>query len=333
MNNPLCFAVILLFFALSPLAAQTEDNIVGINHWVDSKILEEKRNIQIYLPDGYESSQVDFPVLYVLDGQRFFLHGVSLQGSFRQYELTPGFIVVGITNSYPDRFSHFGQGKEKFIAFLKEELIPYIEENYRVNQSERILFGWEYGAGFTFHNLLAQPDLFDAYMMASPYPIMDQIQHLDQFENLNKVLVYAVSPDEYEINLAVDKLDSLLLSRKIEKLNYMGLGLENEEHRSTGYATLYHGLRYFFRFYPEFQEDNLDRLVEKGGLDFAQFYTEERARRYGFAPDLSIWSKYTLIRSAIRADNFTHFQKFIQEFTLESLISELIANQRSYGVN
>ncbi|MDF2157114.1 alpha/beta hydrolase-fold protein [Algoriphagus sp. CAU 1675] len=332
MNKSFSLSLLALFLTWSHLAAQTEDNVVGTNHWIDSNILEEKRNIQIFFPEGYEDSQSNFPVLYLLDGQRFFLHGVSLQQSFRQYELTPGFIVVGITNQYPSRFNHFGDGKEKFLAFLKEEVIPYIEEKFRVNKSERILFGWEYGAGFTFHSLLTQPDLFDAYLLASPYPILDKTQDLGQFDSLKKVLVYAVSPDEHEINHAVDQLDSLLSAKKISGLDPIGLRLENEEHRSTGCPTLYHGLRHYFRFYPELQEDNLYKFLEKGGLDYAENYTMERSKRYGFPAELSIWSKYSIIRSAIRASEFGHFQEFIKRLNLESLISDLIEDQRNYAV-
>jgi len=332
MNKSFLLSLLGLFLNWSYLVAQTGENVVGKNHWIESNILEEKRDIQIFIPEGYEDSPNDFPVLYLMDGQRFFLHAVSLQQSFRQYELTPGFIVVGITNQYPSRFNHFGEGKEKFLSFLKEEVIPYVEENFRVNKSKRILFGWEYGAGFAFHSLLTQPHLFDAYLLASPYPILDEVQNLDRLDSLKKVLVYAVSPDEFEINHAVDKLDSLISAKTIDGLETLELRLENEEHRSTGYATLYHGLRYYFRFYPEFQEDNLFEFLEKGGLDYAENYTMERAKRYGFPAKLSIWSKYSIIRSAIRADEFGYFQEFINRLNLESLISDLIEDQRNYAV-
>ncbi|MDF2157119.1 alpha/beta hydrolase-fold protein [Algoriphagus sp. CAU 1675] len=331
MNKFFSISFLSLFLTWSHLAAQTEDHVVGKNHWIDSNILEEKRNIQIFIPEGYEDSQSNFPVLYLLDGQRFFLHGVSLQQSFRQYELTPGFIVVGITNQYPSRFNHFGEGKEKFLAFLKEEVIPYVEEKFRVNKSERILFGWEYGAGFTFHSLLTQPDLFDAYLLASPYPILDKIQDLEKFDSLKKVLVYAVSTDEYEINHAVDQLDSLLSAKKINGLDPIGLRLENEEHRSTGYATLYHGLRHYFRFYPELQEDNLYKFLEKGGLNYAKAHAIERARRYGFAPELSLWSRFTIIRSAIRAEDFPHFEMLLEGLESEKFIDELVNSNWAYG--
>jgi enterochelin esterase-like enzyme len=74
------------------------ENIVGTNFLIKSEVLSEEREIQVYLPDGYTDSDRKYPVLYILDGQRLFLHGVSLQKSFAAGRQTPEFIVVGITN-------------------------------------------------------------------------------------------------------------------------------------------------------------------------------------------------------------------------------------------
>ena len=67
--------------ALTAVTAQTNgtDNIVGKKHTIASKILNEDRTIQVYTPDSYESSpEKKYPVMYLLDGQRLFLHGVSV---------------------------------------------------------------------------------------------------------------------------------------------------------------------------------------------------------------------------------------------------------------
>ena len=93
-------------------------NIVGTNYTLTSEILDEERKIQVYLPDNYSESGLDYPVLYLLDGQLFYNSAVSLSNKFKQSRLSPEFIIVGISTSYPQRFGHFSSGKENFSEFI-----------------------------------------------------------------------------------------------------------------------------------------------------------------------------------------------------------------------
>jgi predicted alpha/beta superfamily hydrolase len=299
-----------------------EDNIVGTNHYIDSKILEEKRQIQIYLPDGYNEAETTYSVLYLLDGQQFFPYGVSLIKNFKHFNLTPEFIVVGITNSFPQRYGHFSDGKDKFIKFMEEELLPYVDENFRTTK-EKLLFGWQYAGSLGFHILIDNSSLFDGYFLASPFPIINKIDDLDKISTLNKTLYFFVSPDEYEVNKGTDKLDSLLTNKNISGLKWSYIQLEKEGHQSTSFPALYHGLRKYYKYYPQLQVDNLQEFVDSGGLEYAYAFTKERALRHGFSPDLSTWSKYTIIRSAIRADDYDHFETFTNKFISSEFIEEL----------
>lgn len=295
---------------------------MGTNHFVASKLLAEEREIQVYLPPSYEENEDSYPVLYVLDGQQFFTHAVSLSTTFRQFDLAPEFIIVGINTSYPQRYRHFSNGKELFIEFMKTELIPYVTKNFRTNQEE-LLFGWQYAGGLAFNIMLSNAMPFDGYFLASPFPIRDKISELDPGLMADKTLCFSVSPDEYAVNHGTDKLDSLLSSIDTDAPDWTYLQLENEEHHSTAYVTLYHGIRSYFKYYAEFQEDNLEKLLEAGGLSYAYNYAEERGRKYGFSPELSTWSRYTIIRSAIRANHYEHFETFSNEFFTSQFIIDL----------
>ncbi|WP_162558704.1 alpha/beta hydrolase [Robertkochia solimangrovi] len=213
----------------------------------------EQRQIQIYLPSGYTETEEKYPVLYVLDGQLFFNHAISLSNKFRQSKLAPEFIIVGINTGYPQRFVHFSDGKEKFIEFMKAELIPYLEGNFRTDD-EKLLFGWEYAGSLGFHIMVNNRIAFDGYLLASPFPIWDQIDALDNISTINTMLYFtSIGPDEYSVYHGTDKLDSWLSGKKIDGLDWLYTELLNEEHHSTGFATLYHGLRNYFKYYPEFQ--------------------------------------------------------------------------------
>ncbi|TRZ43119.1 tetratricopeptide repeat protein [Robertkochia solimangrovi] len=67
----------------------------------------------------------------------------------------------------------------------------------------------------------------------------------------------------------------------------------------------------------------LKKFIKAGGLDHAYAYAKERSRQYGFPPLLSSWSKYTIIRSAIRANDYGHFEIFVNEFITDEFISDL----------
>tara|TARA_R110000765_G_scaffold222003_1_gene326083 strand:+ start:7578 stop:8717 length:1140 start_codon:yes stop_codon:yes gene_type:complete len=322
------------FLAIGFVFAQNKgiDNTVGANHFIKSEVLNEERQIQIYLPPNYTESKEKYPVLYVLDGQRFFLYAVSLSQSFKQFKLTPEFIVVGINTDYPKRFQDLGDSKETFIEFLKTELTSYIDSNFRTNQ-ERLLFGWEYGGSLAFNTMLSNPSAFDTYIMASAYPIIDDIDTLNDVSALSSNLYFSLSPDEYDVKHSAAKLDSLLSQKDIDGLQWSFLKLDIEQHRSTGYPTLYHGLQNYYKYYQEFETNNLQKFINAGGLDYAYHYVKERAKRHGFSPELSLWSKFTIIRSAMRAEDFYHFDTLLNAMNKTEVIEGLINDNKEYAVS
>src|SRR5690606_515540 len=53
------------------------------------------------------------------------------------------------------------------LRMLREELIPWVDANYRTN-SYKILVGHSLGGLFTINTLITEPDAFDAYVAISP---------------------------------------------------------------------------------------------------------------------------------------------------------------------
>ena len=135
------FNYILLLFIVFNSYSQVEDNVFGKKFSIDSKVLDESRDIQIYFPKSYSSSKKEYPVLYILDGQRFQMQGVSILESFLRNKLSHELIVVGINTKYPNRYRHFQ--KTDFLEFMEKELIAHIDKTYRTT-NERILYGWEF---------------------------------------------------------------------------------------------------------------------------------------------------------------------------------------------
>lgn len=57
---------------------------------------------------------------------------------------------------------------ERFHQFIRNELIPLIEKDLRADPTRRILMGHSLGGLFGAFALLHEPELFDAYVLASP---------------------------------------------------------------------------------------------------------------------------------------------------------------------
>lgn len=320
----LCIFFSICYFCTN-IYAQTV-NTLGVNYTVHSKSLNEDRQIQVFVPESYKTSNKKYPVLYMLDGQRLFPYGVSLLKSYTQFRQTPEFIIVGITNKYPDRFGHFIDIEKRFLKFIEEDVISFIDNSFRTTD-KRILFGWEYGGSFVIQTMMDKPHLFDAFLAASPFPLNNKIEELDNFlsnnPRINNMLFFSVSPNEDQVNIGTKKLDSLLKLKAPKTLNWNYKELENEEHRSTPYSTIYFGIKKFYHYYPELQFDNLDEFKNSGGLGYVYDYYQKRALKFGFSKELSDWTMFSLTRNTIRADDYKQFEILVNEFSKTGFISRL----------
>lgn len=329
-------AFILLYFLSSHLFSQvsSSDIINGTSYTLTSEVLKENRKIQVYLPESYSSSDKNYPVVYILDGQRLFDLGVSMNKSFKRFRLSPDFIVVGIVNTYPQRFGHFSSKAEEFIDFIQQDVISFIDRKFRTSK-DRLLFGWEYAGGFAIQTLISNPDLFTAYIAASPFPLNapdlsikdKRLQQLDSLLHqkgaLNKHLYFSVAEDEGMVKKGTNDLNALLLKTQKEHFKWKYRILKGEEHRSTAYATLYKALKSYFYYYPVLQFSNHDAFLKAGGVPYVKEYYQKRAQQYGFSSEIPRWTRFSIIRNAMRANNYVYFTSHMKEFSSKEFLSEL----------
>lgn len=302
---------------------QGVENVVGSNYLIRSKALKQERNIQVYLPQSYGNSGKNYPVLYVLDGQRWFLYGVQLLNQLGEYGYTPEFIVVGITNQYPQRFGFFSSDSTNFLHFIERDVISFIDNNFQTS-GERMLFGWEYGGGFTVEAMTRAPGLFDAYFAASPFPVAGaRIEALDTLlsenSNLNKFLLFATTPNEGTIKEGAAELADLLTMKapKTLRWTFRKLGHETQKtagHRTTPYGTLYHGLRNYFYEYPDLEFNSIGDYKKAGGFEYVNEYYQQRAQRYGLPAEISSEGMFFLVKLGLEEDHYLTFEFFMNEF-------------------
>lgn len=159
--------------------------VIGETVKIFSEALDEERILNIYLPNGYGViSDKKYPVIYLLDGStdEDFIHiaGLVQFGSFSWINMIPETIVVGIANvdrkrdfTYPSnnerdqtQFPTTG-GAEKFIGFIQNELIQFIETQYQTS-NDRTIIGQSLGGLLATEILHKTPQLFDNYIIVSP---------------------------------------------------------------------------------------------------------------------------------------------------------------------
>lgn len=164
-----------------PKPATTAAASIGETLTLDSKVLGERRTINVYLPPDYAKGE-RFPVLYMPDGglDEDFPHVVgSVDVSIKNAIIRP-VIVVGVQNTerrrdlpgptaIPDeqKAAPNAGGNERFRKFLRDELKPMIAARYRTT-AESAIIGESLAGLFVIETLLVEPQLFDGYIAADP---------------------------------------------------------------------------------------------------------------------------------------------------------------------
>ena len=73
-------------------------------------------------------------------------------------------------------------GADRFLAFLEEELDPFIRSKYKVTNKPAAVLGDSWGATLTFYAFLKQSKLFDRYWLGSPAIFKTGTDYVEQFE-------------------------------------------------------------------------------------------------------------------------------------------------------
>ncbi|RLD89626.1 MAG: hypothetical protein DRJ29_16425 [Bacteroidetes bacterium] len=258
---------------------------------INSDILEEDRRISIYLPDGYNNSKASYPVLYLLDGGTHLQHASGAADYLSGRGIVPDIILVAIHNI--DRSRDFSPvhveniptsgGAEKFLGFLSEELVPYMDESYRT-AGFNILLGHSFGGTFIAYTLLAEPDLFDAYLAVSPYlmyadnlVVNESSEKLMPFSDTKFFYMTVGNEDPYFETL--EKYASIMQEKAGESVEFKYVKMPEENHGTTPYLTVFSGLKFIFsewRLPPEMMQGDLDgidehyrNVSEKYGIEIA----------------------------------------------------------------
>jgi len=244
-----------------------------------SDIVGQDYEIFVALPKSYSSSDRHYPVIYQLDPFRVFGMVKELTDVFTTpYTIIPEVIVVGIgyggegmearlnwvmgrTRDYTPVYDSYTEeryealiqnagitgmdiktgGAPLFLNFLRDELIPFVESDYRIDEDNRMLSGHSFGGLFSLYALFQAPDLFRKYFIGSPsiyfsdeLPISYERKYAESHTDLDAEVFMSVGGLETRTARHVGQMAELLRSR-----NYRSLILETKVFENESHVTCY----------------------------------------------------------------------------------------------
>ncbi len=279
-----------------------EHYIVGDKITLQSKVLNEARELFIYTPEDY-SAQNRYPVIYVLDGEYYFISTLGIVNALTATKKIPDAIVVAIKTSIRVRdflppiddkplspqqewtqkkFPRFG-GTEKFRQFLQQELFPYIDKHY-ATQPNKTLIGHSNGGVFVLDTLLKQPKLFTNYLAISPAPWWGDQQIDSLFTQAIKSspavnLYLSIADEGNKFYAHSQRIAANLASTHSKQLNWQYQHFAEEDHQSTIYPSIYQGLS---KLFADFYYQDIQAVGQLGELDDVINYYQTLSTRYNY---------------------------------------------------
>jgi len=247
-------------------------------HKLASKITGQTYEIHVMLPVSRIDGSEKFPVLYMTDANgsipisqitrtmqtsgelpRFIVVGIGYPVDtvfhslyLRQRDLTPSTIAqmrypIPIEGIVEVETGKKTGGAPEFLAFIQQELKPFINTNYQTIPEESGYFGISFGGLFGLYVLFHQPDTFNRYVIGSPALWWDNEitfsqarKFLENHTALNAEVYMSVGGQEeisqpgrnYVSN--VYKMDALLHSKPLS-----GFSLKTEVFPSEGHTSVF----------------------------------------------------------------------------------------------
>jgi predicted alpha/beta superfamily hydrolase len=269
-----------------------------------SRIVGQDYEIVVSLPKSYSVKDTVFPVIFLLDPYRVFSMVKGYTDVLTTpYTYMPEVIIVGIGNGgkgreemfnwalgrtrdltpvkstateeiYRKRFAAVGApnveiqtgGAPLFLDYIKKELFPFVETNYRIDNFSRMLSGYSLGGLFAMYVLFHEPGLFSKYFIGSPsihykdgITFEYESNYAGNYSDLQADVFINAGALEDVTSQNVTKIEGLLSSRNYENLYLKSVIFDHENHVTCYPAAMGRGL---IELYNK-EHNNSDNLKEK----------------------------------------------------------------------
>lgn len=246
-------------------------------HSLKSTVNQKSYELYIKLPKSYSNSNKPYPILILTDSDYAFPLVTSITRRLNVEE----FITVGISYSKEDKptvsrtrdytptyspneprghskEARLASGKaDNFISFIKNDIFPFLEENYRIDNSKKVFAGHSFGGLLASYILVTTPNLFEYYLAGSPSLWYDN-HCLNGFEDVyykshksmkaNVFLCIGKEEEKLKPNMVAEMLafEKRLLSRNYLGLNIQSTVISDEDHQTVYPSFITKGIIYAF---------------------------------------------------------------------------------------
>ena len=268
-------AAILFLIVFSGVAAAESVSINGLYgldetryHRVESATIGRGFDIIVGLPLDYdESKRKIYPTIYILDGGLLYPLLRGYYNYLRHSKESPEAILVGISyggrdygegnqrshdfTAPSDEREHYG-GAENFQAFLSDELLPFIEKEYRSSADKRVIYGQSIGGQFVLYTAQTKPNLFFGHIASNPalHRNLPFFLELHSAENRNRkksrLFVGSGSDDLREFRKPALEWIEHWSSQDDLPWDLQAVTLDTHTHFSTPPASFRQGLKWIF---------------------------------------------------------------------------------------
>jgi predicted alpha/beta superfamily hydrolase len=234
--------------------------------------------LSVALPGSYASQpNRRYPVLYVTDGYWDFPTVQTSYANLVYDRVVPEIIIVGIgyagenpnyghlrrweLSPVPTDEDSAGSGHAAdFLRTIEQEIIPFVEHEYRVDASDRVMAGSSLGGLFTLYSMYARPGLFQAYIAVSP-AVREQHEWLLGYEDafaqagrpLKARLFMSGAENEWPTFLAaIERFHQRLAQRTYPGFVFQYRPVDGMRHAGTKAEGYVRGMQFVFApFAPE----------------------------------------------------------------------------------
>ena len=222
--------------------------------------------LYVSLPSSYPQGKKAYPTVYLLDADYSFALAKNISEHLSDRGDLPELILVAIAydgplqyrlnrtrdytpthvaeGGYGPEYDKYSGGGPKFRGFLQEELIPFVEANYRVTK-ERTLVGHSYGGLFGAWVLFTRPEMFSNYILVSPSLWYDNklMFHVEEeFASRSRALPAKVylTVGEREVNNEHNMVRDLQdFAEQVRRHSYKGLLLQTQTISDETHDTIF----------------------------------------------------------------------------------------------
>lgn len=244
---------------------------------------KKEYDIYVKLPSGYAKSKKQYPILVLTDAGYAFPLVSSIYRRLKFSNKINEIIIVGIsyakgehfgisrTRDYTPTYSPNepnGYSKEarlnsgqadNFIMFMKNELIPYLDNKYKIDLTQKAFAGHSLGGLLANYMAISHPETFDYYLSGSPSlwyhnkSIFDiEKKYSENNADLETNLFMGIGalediPNGFQMVSDMNILEKRLNSRGYKSFNVKSIIFPNEDHETVYPTFITQGLLWAFK--------------------------------------------------------------------------------------